>query len=45
MLQEKLRHIQQEAHGPHRSPEKQFKSIYTYDYKITLIKRREKKYY
>ena len=27
----------QEAHGSHRSPEKQFKSINTYDYIITLI--------
>ena len=32
----------QEAHGPHRSPEKQFKSINTYDYIIMLIKRRKK---
>ena len=35
--------IEQEAHGPHRSPEKnKFKSINTYDYIITLIKRRKK---
>ena len=32
----------QEAHGPHRSPDKQFKSINTYDYIITLIKKRKK---
>ena len=32
----------QEVHGPHCSPEKQFKSINTYDYVITLIKRRKK---
>ena len=33
----------QEAHGPHRSPEKktQFKSINTYDYIITLINRKK----
>ena len=34
--------VKQEAHGPHCSPEKQFKSINTYDYIITLIKRRKK---
>ena len=33
----------QEAYGPHRSPEKQFKSTNTYDYVITLIKRIKKK--
>ena len=35
----------QEAHGPHRSPEEtvQFKSINTYDYIMTLIKRRKNK--
>ena len=37
---------QQEAHGPHRSPENQFKSINTfaqsYDYIVTLIWRRKK---
>ena len=32
--------FKQEAHGPHRSPE--FKSINTYDYNITLIKKRKK---
>ena len=32
---------QQEAHGPHRSPEK---SINTYNYIITLIRRRKIKY-
>ena len=32
---------EQEAHGLHRSPEKQFKSINTYDYIIRLIKRRK----
>ena len=32
----------QEAHGPHCSPEsEQFKSINTYDYIITLIKKRK----
>ena len=34
--------IEQEAHGPHRLPEKQFKSINTYNYIMTLIKRRKK---
>ena len=34
--------MKQEAHGPHRSPKKpQFKSINTYDYIITLIKKRK----
>ena len=32
----------QEAHGPHAHLRKQFKSINTYDYIITLIKRRKK---
>ena len=35
--------FKQEAHGPHRSPE--FKSINTYDYNITLIKKRKKQHY
>ena len=34
--------IKQEAHGPHPHLRKQFKSINTYDYIITLIKRRKK---
>ena len=32
----------QEAHGPHRSPEKTVQINNTYDYIITLIKRRKK---
>ena len=36
--------FKQEAHGTHRSPEKTFKSINTYDYVITLFKTR-KNYY
>ena len=35
-------HYQQEAQGPHCSPEKKLKSINTYNYIITLIKRRKK---
>ena len=38
--------IKQEAHGPYRSPRKQFQSMDTYaqsyDYTITLIKREQK---
>ena len=37
--------LKQEAHGPHRSPEKTVQSINTYDYIITLIKRRKKTFY
>ena len=34
--------LEQEAHGPHRSPEKTVQIKNTYDYIITLIKRRKK---
>ena len=38
--------IKQEAHGPHHSPEKTVQiNKNTYDYIITLIKRRKKKHY
>ena len=33
--------MKQKAHGPHLSPEKKFKSINTYDYIITLNRRRK----
>ena len=45
MLQISINSIKQEAHGPHHSPVKQFKSLNKYDYIITLIKRRKKKLY
>ena len=35
----------QEAHGPHRSPEKTVQINNAYDYIIMLIKRRKKKHY
>ena len=37
--------VQQEAHGPHRSPEKTVQIINKYDYNITLFQRIKKKLY
>ena len=37
--------FKQEAHGPHRLPEKTVQSLNKYDYIITLIQRRKKKNY